>query len=99
MSVLEYLENLKGNAPLTALMVMGAAVYKRGLEEEKQSIHWCGETVEFMKEFALLWEGKGAEPHTLKNPETSGLGEVRSLPYERVHEKITAYFGEVFLTE
>ncbi|HEX6923112.1 MAG TPA: hypothetical protein VF149_04745 [Bacillales bacterium] len=35
----------------------------------------------------------------LENPETSGAGEVRALPFEKAEEKLRGYFGDEGLVE
>ncbi|HET7578925.1 MAG TPA: MFS transporter [Bacillales bacterium] len=96
----EYFKELKeDNEAVTARMIMGAAVYKKGIEQEKQYVRWCEETIDFMKGFSELWKGEETERYTLKNPETSGLDEVRSLPFHKVHEKMAAYFDKSLTVE
>lgn len=91
-------ENLKefhdNSTPLTARMLMGMAVYKRGINQEKQYIQWCKATIDLLESFSPLWTGDGTDQVELENPETSGLQGVPGLPFEKVQELLLKYFED-----
>lgn len=90
----KYQELRTNDSPITARIIMSGAVYKQAIEQERQYIKWCDDTIGWLSDFSMLWEGNQTDSLQLDEPETSGLKEVPSLPFSTLEEKIRSQFGD-----
>lgn len=91
------LENIRNTkSSFTARMMMALSVYKKALEEEKQYIKWCRDTIDLIESFSCLWTGDGTEKIKLADADASSLQTVNALPFEKVENAIKDYLGDLW---
>ncbi|WLR42451.1 hypothetical protein LC087_17390 [Bacillus carboniphilus] len=56
--------SIKERNIMKARILLSSAVLKRGIEQEKQYIKWCEETIQFIEQCQTLWDDQ-EEPYSL----------------------------------
>ncbi|KYG31769.1 PadR family transcriptional regulator [Alkalihalobacillus trypoxylicola] len=89
----EKLESIKERNVMTARILMASAVLRRGIEQEKQYIKWCEETISLVEYCKYLWEKN--DDYLTPSTENVESQNTTSIPFTEVEDVLLKYFADI----